>query len=174
MSTEDDFLGLGSLWEAETLNAEFDQRRERERERRAAAGLREALTELADIPISIVTSVIDRRIHVRRMGVGWVDGTFCGDVNRVWVPYGAIARATTELACLCAFQKPAVFDRVPVGTVLREWERRARVVTVITRSNGTTGRICGVWRDALGLFVNSGRVVVPLGAIGLIVERSEV
>ena len=169
MAENQDFLGLDSLWDAEVQNAVFDESREVERNRRAQFHLREALLELAhDHSLSVVATSATEQIHVRRIGMMWLDGVLCGSPDRAIVHFDAIQRATADGICGCRRSDPQLFEFVPFGAVLRDLERRATNVVVVHDRGGVAGRITGVWRDALSMATHRGRVVLPWSACGLI------
>ena len=169
MAENQDFLGLDSLWDAEVQNAVFDESREVERNRRAQFHLREALLDVAhDHPLSVVVTSVTQPIHVRRIGMMWLDGVLCGSPDRAIVHFDAIQRATAEGICGCRCSAPQLFEFVPFGAVLRDLERRATNVVVVHDHGGVAGRITGVWRDALSMTTHRGRVVMPWSACGLI------
>ena len=169
MTENQNFLGLGSLWDSEVQNIIFDEKREVERNHRAQSYLRDALLDLAqNCPVSVVAVGLSQRIHVRRIGMMWLDGVLCGSSDRVVVHFTAIHRATAAGACGCRHSPLHLFELVPFGAVLRELERRAAEVVVVHNHGGISGRITGVWRDALSLTTPRGRVVVPWSACGLV------
>ena len=169
MTESQNFLGLGSLWDSEVLNAVFDEKREAERNRRTQLHLREALLELAhDHPLSVVAVGVAHHIHVRRIGMMWLDGVLCGSSERAVVHFTAIQRAISDGPCGCRTSAPQLFELGPFGAVLRDLERRVANVVVVHDHGGVAGRITGVWRDALSMTTPRGRVVVPWSACGLI------
>jgi hypothetical protein len=169
MTENQNFLGLGSLWDSEVQNVALDEKREVERNRRAQTYLRDALLDLAqDHAVSVVAVGRVQSIHVRRIGMMWLDGVLCGSSDRAVVHFNAIERATADGACGCRRSLPHLFELVPFGAVLRDLERRAAEVVVVQNRSGVSGRITGVWRDALSLTTSRGRVVVPWSACGLI------
>ena len=162
-------LGLGSLWDAEVQNADFDEKRETERNRRAQSHLRDALLDVAiDHRLSGVAVGLTQRIHVRRIGMMWLDGVLCGSFDTALVHFHAIQRATADEHCACRLSALQLFELVPLGAVLRDLERRATEVVIVHDRGGITGRITGVWRDAVSLTTHRGRVVVPWSACGVI------
>lgn len=164
-----DFLGLDSLWDAEVQNAVLDEQREVDRNRRAQFHLREALLDLAhDHPLSVVATSVTQPIHVRRIGMMWLDGVLCGAPDRAIVHFEAIQRASTDSLCGCRRSVPQLFEFVPFGAVLRDLERRATNIIVGHDLGGVSGRITGVWRDALSMTTHRGRVVLPWSACGVI------
>lgn len=170
MGENRNLLSLGSLWDSEIDNAQWDETREQNRDRRGALYFRDALLELAEPgSISVVSKVGLWTVHVRRVGLMWVDGTLCGTPDRVIVHQSAIRSATDLAACGCAVESPRIFEFVPFGAVLRELERRATDITVIHDRGGVHGRISGVWRDAVTLNTARGRVVFPVSVCGVVV-----
>lgn len=172
MSENENLLGLGSLWDTEQLNAELDEFREKERERKGRAHFSDALTELArEHPLTAWVTVFDRPVHVRRIGMMWFDGVRCGSVDTVVVPFGAIVRVGTSTGCDCVVTAPRFFEFVTFNAVLREVERRSAPVSVINERGGVRGRISGVWRDAVTMRTELGVLVIPHSAItALIVD----
>jgi hypothetical protein len=169
MTENQNFLGLGSLWDAEVQNAVFDEKREAERNRRAQLHLREALIDVAqDRSLSVMVGGVAQYIHVQRIGMMWLDGELCGSSDRAVVHFTAIQRASSGGLCGCRTSTPQLFELVPLGAVLRDLERRAAEVLVVQQHGGIAGRITGVWRDALSMTTHRGRVVVPWSACGLI------
>ena len=169
MAENQNFLGLDSLWDSEVQNADLDEKREVERNRRAQFHLRDALLDVAhDHPLNVVVANVTQLIHVRRIGMMWLDGVLCGSPDRAIVHFDAIQRATTEGMCGCRCSDPQLFEFVPFGAVLRDLERRATNVVVVHDHGGVAGRITGVWRDALSMTTHRGRVVLPWSACGLI------
>lgn len=169
MTDNRNLLGLGSLWDTEVLNAIVDAKREVERNRRAQLHLREALLDLAhDRPMSVISARATQSIHVRRIGMMWLDGVLCGSSERAVVHFNAIQRASSSDVCGCRRHNPELFELVPFGAVLRDLERRASDIVVVHEQGGVAGRITGVWRDAISITTLRGRVVVPWSACGLI------
>lgn len=169
MAENQNLLGLGSLWDSELQNAVFDEKRETERNRRAQFHLREALLDLsADNPLTVVSTVVTSPVHVQRIGLGWLDGVVCGSVDRAIIHFTSIQRAGTTTLCGCRRQVPQLYELVPFGAVLRDLERRATDVLIVGDRGGIGGRISGVWRDAITMTTQRGRVVVPWSACGLV------
>lgn len=169
MPENQNFLGLGSLWDAEVQNAVLDEKREADRNRRAQLHLREALLELAhNSSVSVIAAGVTGVIHVYRIGMMWLDGVLCATSDRAVVHFSAIQRATSFRGCGCRALTPQLFELVPFGAVLRDLERRGTEVIVVHEHGGVSGRITGVWRDALSLSTRRERVVVPWSACGLI------
>lgn len=173
MSENENLLGLGSLWDTERLNAKLDAARESERDRKAHLSLGDALVELGrENPLSVWISELTQPLHVRRLGLLWLDGRLCGSADFIAVPFPAIVRASSTVSCACDTEIPNVFELVPFGAVLRDLERRAAAVSVVVPRGGVRGRIAGVWRDALTILTAGGFVVVPHRSIlGLVVEE---
>ncbi len=169
MAENQDFLGLNSLWDAEVQNAVLDEQREVDRNRRAQFHFRDALLELVhDYPLSVFATSVTQQLHVRRIGMMWVDGVLCGSPDRAIVHFDAIQRATADGMCGCRRFAPQLFEFVPFGAVLRDLERRATNIVVVHDRGGVAGRITGVWRDALSMATHRGRVVLPWSACGVI------
>lgn len=167
MSENENLLGLGSLWDTERLNAEFDEARETERERKAQLSLGDALIEQGrSEPLSAWIAESSQPLHVRRLGLLWLDGVMCGSGDTVLVPFSAILRASSSAECDCTMSLPKVFEFVPLGAVFRDLERRAAVVSIVVHRGGVRGRIIGVWRDALTILTTRGVAIVPKGSIG--------
>ena len=170
MSTNENLLGLGSLWDAEVANIEWDERREGEREHRATRYFRDALLELAsESGVTVHIASASSAVHVQRIGMLWADGVLCGSNDRAIVPFREICVATNAPHCQCETRPPRVFDLVPMGAVLRELERKSALITLGLARHGLRGKICGVWRDAVSVRTTRGRVVVPFARLGLIV-----
>jgi hypothetical protein len=171
MGENQNLLSLGSLWDVEIDNAQWDEQREQNRERRASMYFRDALLDLAGTTgVSVSSRLGDRLVHVRRVGLLWVDGILCGTRDRVVVHYTAIHSATDSVTCGCQLEPPRVFELVPFGAVLRELERRATEIMVIRDHGGIRGRIGGVWRDAVTVITTRGRVVLPMSECGVVVD----
>lgn len=169
VSENENLLGLGSLWDAEVQNAVFDEKREAERNRRAQSHLHDALLELAhDHPLNVVSVGATKPIHVRRIGMMWLDGVMCGSSDRAVIHFNAIQRVMADERCGCHSGAPQLFELVPFGAVLRDLERRAADVVVVHAIGGVAGKITGVWRDALSMTTQRGRVIVPWSACGVI------
>lgn len=167
-------LSLGSLWDTEIDNAQWDEKREQNRDRRASLYFRDALLELAATGgISVVSRAGGKPVHVRRIGLMWVDGVMCGTTDRVVVHLTAIHSATDSVTCGCPIETPRLFELVPFGAVLRELERRSAAITVIRDHGGIHGRIGGVWRDAVTLITARGRVALPVSECGVVVVGSD-
>lgn len=150
MPLNENLLGLGSLWDAEQLNIERDVARERERDRKSELYFSDAVLALTgDGGVTIQVTSFDYVIHVRRIGMMWVDGLLCGSSDRAIIPYDAIGLAYSPSTCRCRVSKPDHYEMVPLGAVLRELERRASSVTIVGERFGVRGRIIGVWRDAM-------------------------
>lgn len=169
MTENQNFLGLGSLWDSEVQNAIFDEKRESERNRRAQLHVREALLDLViDDSLNVVPAGITLVVHVQRIGLGWVDGVVCGSADRAIVHFTAIEQAGTNTTCGCRRHTPELYELVPFGAVLRDLERRATDLLVVGNRGGIAGRISGVWRDAITMVTHRGRVVVPWSACTLV------
>ncbi len=150
MSVNENLLGLGSLWDAEQLNIERDVARERERERKSELYFSDAVLALAGPDgVTVQVTAFDRIIHVRRIGMMWIDGVVCGSADRAIVPFDAIGAAYSPSTCACTVSRPTHYEMVPLGAVLREIERHSSSVTIIGERFGVRGRITGVWRDAV-------------------------
>jgi hypothetical protein len=169
MTENQNLLGLGSLWDSELQNAVFDEKREIARNRRAQLHVRDALLELViHGPLTVVSGGVTSPIHVERIGLGWLDGVLCGSSERAIVRFEALYRAGTTTTCGCRRLSPQLYEFVPYGAVLRDLERRAANILVIGDRGGVGGRVSGVWRDAITLTTDRGRVVVPWSACGLV------
>lgn len=163
-------LSLGSLWDSEIDNAHWDETREQNRDRRGALYFRDALLELAATGnISVVSKVGLWNVHVRRVGLMWMDGTLCGTLDRVIVHQSAIRSVTDLATCGCQVETPRIFELLPFGAVLRELERRAADVTMMLDRGGVHGRISRVWRDAVTLKTARGRIVLPISECGVVI-----
>lgn len=169
MSLNENLLGLGSLWDAEQLNIEQDVARERERERKSELYFSDAVLALTgDGGVTIQVTSLDYVIHVRRIGMMWVDGLLCGSTERAIIPYDAIGVAYSPSTCGCTVSKPDCFEMVPLGAVLRGIERRASTVTVVGERFGVRGRIIGVWRDAVSVLASHRETVLRRSAIRVV------
>lgn len=170
MREKQNLLGLGSLWDTEIHNAQWDEDRDRNRERRGQLFLRDALIELAGSDYLTVTPRFGTvPLHVRRIGMMWVDGQACGSRDRTIVHLSAVRHASETTVCGCALEIPRVYELVPFGAVLRELERKSAKVSIVHESGGRRGRIVGVWRDAVTIMTQRGRFVLPLSECGVIV-----
>jgi hypothetical protein len=175
MSINENTLGLGSLWDSEQMNSELDVARERERVRKSGLFFSDAMLALReDDGVSVQATSFDRVVHVRRIGMTWIDGVVCGSVDRVIVPFGAIRVAFSPSDCTCVVSTPDHFELVSLGAVLRDIERHASSITVVGERFGVRGRITGVWRDAITVRSRRRESVLPRSALGVIlVEDSE-
>lgn len=170
MREKENLLGLGSLWDTEIHNAEWDEDRDRNRERRGQLYLRDALIELAGSAcLSVTTRCGAAPLHVRRIGMMWVDGQACGSPDRSIVHLSAVRHASETVECGCSLETPRVYELVPFGAVLRELERQSATVSIVHERGGHRGRIVGVWRDAVTLMTTRGRIVLPLSECGVVV-----
>lgn len=170
MSENENLLGLGSLWDTERLNVEFDEAREAERERKAQLSFGDALVEQSrSEPLTVWIADSTEPLHVRRLGQLWLDGVMCGSGDTVVVPFPAIRRAASSSGCDCSIPLPKVFELVTLGAVLRDLERKAAMVSVLVNRGGIRGRICGVWRDAVSILTARGVAIVPKDSIGGVV-----
>lgn len=170
MAGNEHLLGLGSLWDAEQLNIEQDLARERERGRKSELYFSDAIQELSTnrgLTIQLVS--FSRLIHVRRIGMLWLDGVVCGSVERAIVPFGAITAAFTPSHCECASSEPERFELVPMGAVLRDLERRSAPLTILGDRYGVRGRLAGVWRDAISVRSSERDTVLPRSSLGVII-----
>jgi len=166
MGGNENLLGLGSLWDAEQRNADLDEARELERGRKAQLYFRDAIVELSDRGTSLVTVLgVRNGIHVRRIGMFWLDGDLCGTTERVIVPFGGVVNVMSESLCGCQPGRVASFDMVTFGAVARELERHLTPVSVVGDRHGVQGRISGVWRDAITIRTALGESLIPLLAI---------
>jgi hypothetical protein len=169
MSRNENLLGLGSLWDVEQMNIERDVARERERDRKSELYFSDAMLALrAHDGLTVQGTSLDRVIHVRRIGMMWVDGVVCGSGERAIVPFGAILTAFSPSDCGCASSAPDRYELVPLGAVLRDIERRSSSVTIVGERFGVRGRITGVWRDAVTVRSLRREAVVPRSALGVI------
>jgi len=169
MSANENLLGLGSLWDAEQLNIERDVARERERDRKSELYFSDAMLALRGHDVlTVQMTSLDRVVHVRRIGMMWVDGVVCGSGERAIVPFGAIRTAYSPSDCGCASSAPDHYELVPLGAVLREIQRRSSSVTIVGERFGVRGRITGVWRDAITVRSSHRDTVVQRSALGVI------
>ena len=175
MSRNENLLGLGSLWDVEQMNIERDVARERERDRKSELYFSSAMLALrVHDGLTIQVTSLDRVIHVRRIGMMWVDGVVCGSSERAIVPFDAILTAFSPSDCGCASSEPDCYELVPLGAVLRDIERRSSSVTIVGERFGVRGRITGVWRDAVTVRSLRRESVVPRSALSVIlVDDSE-
>ena len=170
MSRNENLLGLGSLWDSEQLNIEWDIARERERDRKSELYFSDAVVELVrHDSVTIQVTMLDRVIHVRRIGMMWLDGVVCGSLERTIVPFGAIGVAFSPADCACTTSAPERFEMVPLGAVLRDIERHSSPITIMGEQFGVRGRITGVWRDAITVRSLRRESVVPRSALGVII-----
>jgi hypothetical protein len=177
MSRNENLLGLGSLWDAEQMNIEWDVARERERNRKSELYFSDAMLALRmHNSVTVQVTSLDRVIHVRRIGMMWIDGVVCGSIERAIVPFGAIRAAYSPSDCACIVSPPEHFGLVPFGAVLRDIERHSSSITIVGERFGVRGRITGVWRDAITVSSLRRESVVPRSALGVILvddgERS--
>ncbi len=166
MTRDENLFGLGSLWDAEQRNADLDEAREIERGRKAQLHFRDAIVEIAKGGNALVTVVgAPQGIHVRRIGMLWLDGDLCGTTDRVIVPLSGVASVVSDSMCGCTPRSVASFEMVTFGAVARELERHVSHVSVTGDRHGVRGRISGVWRDAITVRTPLGESLFPLTAI---------
>lgn len=171
MRENDDLLGLGTLWDLEVANSSWDERREGDRLIRARRHLSDALASMArNDPLAAMTDNLDRWLHVRVLGMNWVDGYLCGSRARVVIPHSAVSIVRANSSCGCNRDLAKVVEWVPLSAVLRQWERRATTVTVMTARQSVTGRVVGVWRDAIQVRSMTSLTVVSLLHVVVVVE----
>ena len=169
MSRNENLLGLGSLWDAEQMNIECDVARERERNRKSELYFSDAMLALRmSASVSIQATSLDRVIHVRRIGMMWIDGVVCGSIERAIVPFGTIRAAFAPSNCACVVPPAEHFKMVPLGAVLRDIERHSSLITVVGEQFGVRGRITGVWRDAITVWSPHRESVIQRAALGVI------
>ncbi len=169
MSGNENFLGLGSLWDAEQMNIDRDIARKHERDRKSELYFPEAMLAIrVDGGVTVQPTSLDRDIHVRRIGMMWIEGVVCGSVERAIAPFGEIRAAFSPSDCVCAVVPPDHFEMVPLGAVLRDIERHASSVTITSERFGVRGRITGVWRDAISVRSLRREWVVPRSSLGVI------
>ncbi len=174
MSEKYDPLGLGSLWDLEEANATLDESREMARNDRARTYFGDALRSRAALTsIDVAVANLDRPIHVSRVGLNWVGGTVCSTTEEAIVPFASLDSVRGASRCACPATPPDVTEFVPLGAVLRRWERRATEVTAVTRRGGLRGRLHGVWRDAVELRTQDGFALVAFEQLELIVVTSD-
>lgn len=159
------------------MNIELDIARERERVRKSGLFFSDAMLALReDGGVTVQVALFDRVIHVRRIGMTWIDGVVCGSVDRAIVPFGSIRAAFSPPDCKCVVSTPDHFELVPLGAVLRDIERHSASITVVGERFGVRGRITGVWRDAITVRSRRRESVLPRPALGVIIvedgERS--
>lgn len=170
MAENDDLLGLGALWDLERDNAALDEFREIARDHRSRGTFHDAVLDLAQRgPLEVLVASSEQSVHVDRIGLNWVDGRFCDGTDTVIVPLGSVQIVRHSRRCSCPVHPPAILEWVTVTAVLRRLERRATPVIVSTVRSGLTGRIVGVWRDAVELRTPTGRAVVPVSNLELVV-----
>ena len=177
MSRNENLLGLGSLWDTEQMNIDWDVARKRERDRKSELYFSDAMVSLPlNDGVTVQVASLDRVIHVRRIGMMWIDGVVCGSVERAIVPFDAIRAVFSPSNCACAAVTPDHLEMVPLGAVLRDIERHASSITVMGERLGFRGRITGVWRDAISVRSLCREWVIPRSALGAILvddgERS--
>lgn|GEM_PF-1815750 len=166
MTGNENLLGLGSLWDAEQSNADLDEAREFERGRKAQVYFRDAIVEISKGGNSLVTvSGFHTGIHIRRIGMFWLDGNLCGTTDRVIVPLSGVICVVSDSLCGCEPHSVACFELVTFGAVARELERHMTPVSVTGDRYGIRGRISGVWRDAITVRTPAGESLIPLTAI---------
>ena len=169
MTGNENLLGLGSLWDTEQMNIDWDVARKLERDRKSELYFSDAmLALLVDEGITVQVTSLDRVIHVRRIGMMWVDGVVCGSVERAIVPFGSIRAAFSPSDCVCAALPPEHFELLPLGAVFRDIERHATSITIVGERFGVRGRITGVWRDAISVRSLRREWVVPRSALGVV------
>ena len=157
------------------MNINRDVARKRERDRKSELHFSDAILALrADDGVTVQVASLDRVIHVRRIGMMWIDGMVCGSAERAIVPFGAIRAAFSSSDCGCVALVPEHFEFLPLGAVLRDIERHAASITIVDERFGVRGRITGVWRDAISVRSLRRELVVPRSAFGVIlVEDGE-
>lgn len=166
MTGNENLLGLGSLWDAEQSNADLDEAREFERGRKAQLCFRDAIAEISQGGNSLVTvSGFHTGIHIKRIGMFWLDGDLCGTTDRVIVPLSGVVCVVSDSLCGCEPHSVASFEMVTFGAVARELERHMTRVIVTGDRHGVRGRISGVWRDAITVRTPAGESLFPLTAI---------
>lgn len=164
------FTGLESLWDAEDDNAESDERRELMRADRATRSFLAVLADRAiSAPLCVTTEWSSSPIHVGRVGASWIEGMFCGSNLRVIVPLHAIVLARDAIDCSCRVEVARHYPHVTIGAVMRDCERRARMVRVVCSKSGVNGRIVGVWRDAIDVASAGSVSLLPLSVLDHIV-----
>jgi hypothetical protein len=171
MATNDDLFGLGAMWDAERENESLDEIREFARDERAAKFFWDALRDVAGGgAIDVWVTTLDRPIHVLRIGLDWIDGALCGSPEIALVPRSAITFVRTSRRCSCSYGIATALEFVSLGAVLRQFERQARHVTLTASHQSVSGRITGVWRDAVRLRGMVDQVLVPVLQIELVVS----
>lgn len=146
---ENFFEGFESLWDAEDASSEFDERRELIRADRALKSFSELLLDRSETTShAIMTDASSQALHPVRLGAGWIDTVGCESGGRVIVPLGAVALAGSFPHCDCATRELHHLAHVTFGAALRDIERRALPVRVVTARGGVNGRVIAVWRDA--------------------------
>jgi hypothetical protein len=175
MARNDDLLGLGAMWDLERDNAALDEFREIARDERARQHFHDAILALVrSHPVDAYVGTLDRPIHITRMGMNWVEGRPCGHTDVAIAPLSATRVVRTSRGCACEVRFATVFEWVTLGAVLRHVERHAQTVTVTTVASGTTGRVVGVWRDAVTVRSREGVAVIPFASLELVVTVFDV
>lgn len=170
MTINENRLGLGSLWDVERHNADLDEARDAERDRKARLYARDAIVALGlDSGLSVFVTGVERPVHAARIGLRWIDGAVCGTTERAVIPDGSIDLVATNAVCDCDSPSVRDYPFVTLGAVLRELERTAAEVTVVAGRRGVRGRITGVWKDALSVTSSQGESVVPVEALSVVI-----
>ena len=173
MSANENLLGLGSMWDVERDNANLDTMREDARDRRSRQHTRDAIVALGlEAGFSVAASSMERSVHARRLGLGWIDGILCGTRERAIVPFGGIVLVSTESTCECGHVTVRDYPFVPLGAVFREMERSVSEVAVICGQRGVRGRITGVWRDALTVKSTIAETVIPVSTMSVVIVEN--
>lgn len=168
------FEGLQSLWDAETENAELDERRELIRADRATQPLVAVLCERARrTPLVAGVDGLGNSVHLTRLGSKWLEGVACGTDLAVIAPLSSLQWVGEVDACGCSVSVARLLQHVTFGARLRALERSGAVVSVVLRNGGYNGRIVAVWRDAFDLLWRRQTLTVNAASVlALTLNRS--
>lgn len=163
----DDYLeGFESLWESEKQNISLDEKREAIRNERATlnfSGLVRDISNNVDSTRILLTGSL--RIHAKTIGLNWVEGKTCPAGECVVVPLSKVSAVLAAKPCECVSNGIASHPLVPVGALLRSYERGGANFQLSFAGNTFTGRVVAVFRDAVAFATSDSQLLIPFSTI---------
>lgn len=163
----DDYLeGFESLWESEKQNLSLDEKRESIRNERATLnflGLVRESSNNADSTRILLTDSL--RIHAKTIGQNWVAGMTCPAGESVVVPLSRVRAVLAAKPCECVPNRIASHPLVPIGALLRSYERSGANLQLSFAVSIFSGRVVAVFRDAVAFATSDSQLLIPFPTI---------
>jgi hypothetical protein len=151
-------------WEREDANARWDEQHEEARAARSRLSFHDALIGEGRRSgmLSVVVGGVADRVHVGKIGSGWLDGVECGPQTRTIASLSAVERVFLQQPCECAILPLTELAHVTFGAVLRNIERRHEEISVVSFGHRSAGRVSAVWSDSFRVTAReSEAMIVP-------------